>query len=98
VRFCPVSVECSSRPQTTGLIKKTAALRGPPGLNVWRVSGQNAEVLLAGFEGATILGQPAMKLLHALGDEAAGAGGVQRACFVAGALPGLHNSGTYKYL
>jgi hypothetical protein len=32
------------------------------------------------------LGQPAMKLLHALGDEAAGPGGVQRASFVAGAL------------
>jgi hypothetical protein len=32
------------------------------------------------------LGQPAMKLLHALGDEAAGPGGVHRASFVAGAL------------
>jgi hypothetical protein len=32
------------------------------------------------------IGQPAMKLLHALGDEAAGAGGVTRASFVAGAL------------
>jgi hypothetical protein len=32
------------------------------------------------------IGQPAMKLLHALGDEAAGPGGVTRASFVAGAL------------
>jgi hypothetical protein len=32
------------------------------------------------------LGQPAMKLLHQLGDEAAGPGGVTRASFVAGAL------------
>jgi hypothetical protein len=32
------------------------------------------------------LGQPAMQLLHALGDEAAGPGGVQRTFFVAGAL------------
>jgi hypothetical protein len=32
------------------------------------------------------LGQPAMKLLHALGDEAASPGGVSRASFVAGAL------------
>jgi hypothetical protein len=32
------------------------------------------------------LGQPAMKLLHALGEEAAGPGGVTRASFVAGAL------------
>jgi hypothetical protein len=30
--------------------------------------------------------QPAMKLLHALGDEEAGSGGVTRASFVAGAL------------
>jgi hypothetical protein len=32
------------------------------------------------------LGQPAMALLHSLGDEAAGPGGVSRASFVAGAL------------
>jgi hypothetical protein len=32
------------------------------------------------------IGQPAMKLLHALGDEAAGPDGVTRASFVAGAL------------
>jgi hypothetical protein len=32
------------------------------------------------------LGQPAMKLLHLLGDEAAGPGGVTRASFVNGAL------------
>jgi hypothetical protein len=32
------------------------------------------------------IGQPAMKLIHALGDEAAGPGGVTRASFVAGAL------------
>jgi hypothetical protein len=32
------------------------------------------------------LGQPAMALLHLLGDEAAGHGGVSRASFVAGAL------------
>jgi hypothetical protein len=32
------------------------------------------------------IGQPAMKLLHALGDEAAGPGGVTRASFVAGGL------------
>jgi hypothetical protein len=32
------------------------------------------------------IGQPAMKLLHALGDEAAGPGGVTRAPFVAGAM------------
>jgi hypothetical protein len=32
------------------------------------------------------LGQPAMKLLHSLGDEAAGPGGVTRASFVNGAL------------
>jgi hypothetical protein len=32
------------------------------------------------------LGQPAMKLLHALGHEAAGPGQVDRASFVAGAL------------
>jgi hypothetical protein len=32
------------------------------------------------------LGQPAMKLLHLLGDEAAGPGGVTRASFVAGTL------------
>jgi hypothetical protein len=32
------------------------------------------------------LGQPAMKLLHALGDKAASPGGVGRAFFVAGAL------------
>jgi hypothetical protein len=32
------------------------------------------------------LGQPAMKLLHVLGDKAAGAGGVTRASFVHGAL------------
>jgi hypothetical protein len=32
------------------------------------------------------LGQPAMQLLHALGDEASGPGGVTRASFVAGAL------------
>jgi hypothetical protein len=32
------------------------------------------------------LGQPAMTLLHALGDEAAGPGGVSRASFVAGAM------------
>jgi hypothetical protein len=32
------------------------------------------------------LGQPAMKLLHSLGDEAAGPGGVTRASFVSGAL------------
>jgi hypothetical protein len=32
------------------------------------------------------LGQPAMTLLHLLGDEAAGPGGVSRASFVAGAL------------
>jgi hypothetical protein len=32
------------------------------------------------------IGQPAMKLLHALGDEAAGPGGVTRVSFVAGAL------------
>jgi hypothetical protein len=32
------------------------------------------------------LGQPAMKLLHVLGDEAAGLGGVTRATFVNGAL------------
>jgi hypothetical protein len=32
------------------------------------------------------LGQPAMKLLHLLGDEAAGPGGVMRASFVNGAL------------
>jgi hypothetical protein len=32
------------------------------------------------------IGQPAMKLFHALGDEAAGPGGVTRAYFVAGAL------------
>jgi hypothetical protein len=32
------------------------------------------------------IGQPAMKLLHALGDEAAGPGGVTRGSFVAGAL------------
>jgi hypothetical protein len=32
------------------------------------------------------LGQPAMKLLHSLGDKAAGPGGVTRASFVYGAL------------
>jgi hypothetical protein len=32
------------------------------------------------------IGQPAMKLLHAMGDEAAGPGGVTRVSFVAGAL------------
>jgi hypothetical protein len=32
------------------------------------------------------IGQPAIKLLHALGDEVAGPGGVTRASFVAGAL------------
>jgi hypothetical protein len=32
------------------------------------------------------LGQPAMKLLHQLGDEAAGPGGITRASFVAGTL------------
>jgi hypothetical protein len=32
------------------------------------------------------LGQPAMELLHRLGDEAAGPGGVSRATFVAGTL------------
>jgi hypothetical protein len=32
------------------------------------------------------LSQPAMKLLHTLGEEAAGPGGVSRASFVAGAL------------
>jgi hypothetical protein len=32
------------------------------------------------------LGQPAMNLLHQLGDEAAGSGGVTRATFVSGAL------------
>jgi hypothetical protein len=32
------------------------------------------------------IGQPAMKLLHALGDEAAGPGWVTRVSFVAGAL------------
>jgi hypothetical protein len=32
------------------------------------------------------ISHPAMKLLHALGDEAAGPGGVTRASFVAGAL------------
>jgi hypothetical protein len=32
------------------------------------------------------IGQLAMKLLHALGDEAAGPGGVTRASFVAGTL------------
>jgi hypothetical protein len=31
------------------------------------------------------IGQPAMKLLHALGDEAAGPGGGTRASFIAGA-------------
>jgi hypothetical protein len=35
------------------------------------------------------LGQPAMKLLHSLGDEAASPGGVTRASFVNGALPEL---------
>jgi hypothetical protein len=39
------------------------------------------------------LGQPGMKLLHALGDEAAGPGGVQRAFFVAGALRELSVAG-----
>jgi hypothetical protein len=37
-------------------------------------------------EGYGRIGQPAMKLLHALEDEAAGPGGVTRASFVAGAL------------
>jgi hypothetical protein len=37
-------------------------------------------------EGYRRIGQPAMKLLHALGDEAAGPGGVTGASFVAGAL------------
>jgi hypothetical protein len=32
------------------------------------------------------LGQPAIKLLHSLGDEATGPGGVMRAAFVNGAL------------
>jgi hypothetical protein len=32
------------------------------------------------------IGQPAMKFLHALGDEAAGPGGITRTSFVAGAL------------
>jgi hypothetical protein len=36
------------------------------------------------------LGQPAMKLLHVLGDEAAGPGGVDLASFVAGALRELN--------
>jgi hypothetical protein len=44
-----------------------------------------------GFESFSVetygrLGQPAMKLLHVLGDEAAGPGGVTRASFVNGAL------------
>jgi hypothetical protein len=38
------------------------------------------------FESYGRIGQPAMKLLHAQGDEAAGPGGVTRASFVAGAL------------
>jgi hypothetical protein len=35
-------------------------------------------------------GKPAMKLLHDLGDEAAGPGGVAQASFVAGALRELN--------
>jgi hypothetical protein len=35
------------------------------------------------------LGQPAMTLLHSLGDEAAGPRGVSRASFAAGALQGV---------
>jgi hypothetical protein len=41
------------------------------------------------MESYGLIGQPAMKLLHQLGDEAAGPGGITRASFVAGTLQEL---------
>jgi hypothetical protein len=55
-----------------------------------RVEPNGYSVVPFSVESYGRLGQPAMTLLHSLGDEAAGPGGVSRASFVAGALRELN--------
>jgi hypothetical protein len=51
-----------------------------------RVEATGCSIVPFSVELYGCLGQPAMKLLHLFGDEAAGPGGVSRASFVAGAM------------
>jgi hypothetical protein len=51
-----------------------------------RVESDGYSFVLFSVESYGLWGQLAMKLLHSLGDEAAGPGGVSRASFLAGAL------------